>query len=280
MKRATLPHALALVLLALTAAPVLAKTGASGTVTLQGKSWPVADAVATLNDDELELVFAQKSFDRDAWAEDGEFGTFDLWEFKDNDAGDGQSISIRIDSEDGSYAGHNLRLSSGSSSGGFSSDYDDSVKLTARDDKHVAGAVKLAGEEFSADISFDLPVSKFGPLARAGTPLPADGGDPGKALKATIDATHAGDLDKMIALSHPEKRAMIEESKAKGEAAQMLEMAKLFTPKLSKITGGTMDGNRAYVDFEGKEEDRAVKGTAELVRFEGKWYVKSINTKS
>ena len=279
MKAAILPYALFSALLVLGAGPALAKSGANGTVTIEGKSWPVADAVATLDGETLAVVFGQKVFDRAAWAEDGEFGTFDLWEFKDNDARDAQSLTITIDQEDGSYAGHNIKTSSGGG-GGFSSDYDNSVTLTARDAEHIAGTIKLAGDDLGADVTFDLPITKYGPLARAGTPLPADGGDPGKALKAMVDATHAGKLDEMIALSHPERREGIEAAKAAGEADEMLKMAQAFTPKISKITGGIVDGDTAWVDFEGQEDSGAVKGTATLTRAEGKWFVKGINTKS
>lgn len=279
MKTAILPQALFAASLSLLALPVLANSGATGTVTIAGTSWPVADAVATLDGEDLQVVFSEKAFDRAAWAEDGEFGTFDLWEFKDNEARDAQSLTIDIDEEDGSYGGHNVRTGS-SSGGGFSSDYDESVTLTARDDTHVAGTITLAGDDLAADIRFDLPITQFGPLARAGKPLPADGGEPGKALKTMVDATHAGNLDQMIALSHPERRKGIEEAKASGEAEQMLKMAQAFTPKISKITGGVVDGDNAWVDFEGQEDGNAVKGTAELSRADGKWYIKGINTKS
>lgn len=58
--------ALTLALFASTCA--LAKTGATGTVNLDGVSWPVVDAVATLDGEKLEVVFAQTPFDRATWA--------------------------------------------------------------------------------------------------------------------------------------------------------------------------------------------------------------------
>lgn len=279
MNIAPLAFALFSTLLVLSASDARGKAGASGSVTLDGSTWAVADAVATLDGDELNIVFASKPFDRAAWADDGKFGTFDLWEFQNNDNRDAESLSIRVDNESGGYAGHNIKTGSGGG-GGYSSDHAESLTLSARDDKHVAGTLKLGDDDMSAEVTFDLPIQAFGPMARPGTALPAGGGDPGKALKAVVDATHAGDLEKMIALSHPDKRKQIEQAKASGEAAEMLEMAKLFTPKISKITGGTVDGDKAWVDFEGQEEGSTVKGTAELGRVDGKWYVGSINTSS
>lgn len=279
MKRAHLPHALLVALLTFGFGSAVAKSGASGTVTIDGTAWPVADAVAVLDNEDLTIVFAKHAFDRVEWTEDGQFDSSDLFEFKDD--AEAVSLTIDIDEEDGGYAGHTVRFSAGSMSGGYNSELEAGTALSARDEKHLAGTVKFDnGDGLAADVQFDLPITKAGPLPRAGTPLPADGGDPGKALKTMVDATHAGDLDKMISLSHPERRKGIEEAKAAGEADEMLKMAKLFTPKITKITGGTVDGDNAWVEFEGQEDGSAVKGTAELTRAGGKWYISSINTKS
>jgi hypothetical protein len=266
-------------LLAFGAGAAAAQSGASGTVTIDGESWPVADAVAVSDDGDIELWFSKLEFDRAEWAEDGEFDTFDTHDFKDD--GDGPALRIDVDEEDGRYGGHTVRFGSSSSSGGYSSDLAESLTLTTRDDKRIAGTVKFDdGSGLAADIRFDLPLTATGPLARAGTPLPKDGGEPGKALKAMVEATHAGNLEKMMALSHPERRAGIEAAKAAGEAEEMLRMAKLFTPKITKITGGTSEGDQAWVDFDGQEEGDAVKGSAELSRVDGQWYIKRISTRS
>ncbi|MCI1710243.1 MAG: hypothetical protein LKM32_06095 [Chiayiivirga sp.] len=274
-----LKSALLAALLVLGATPALAKSGANGKVSIDDAHWAVADAVATLDGDELKIVFASKEFDRAAWAEDGQFGSFDLWEFKDDDGNDGQSLSITVDNESGGYGGHGTKTGFGGG-GGYSSDYAESLKLSVRDDKHVAGTLKITDDDLAAEVTFDLPIQTFGPLTRPGTALPADGGEPGKALKAVVDATHAGNLDQMIALSHPEKRKQIEQAKASGEAAKMLELAKLFTPRISKVIGGSIDGDSAWVDFEGQEDGGKVTGTAELSRMNGQWFVKKINTRS
>ena len=264
--------------LALACGSVAAKDGATGTVTIDGKSWPVADAIALLDGEDLQIVFAQAKWDRGAWADDGEFGTFDLFEF----AGDveAQQLNVDIDEESGKYGGHNIRYSGSSSSGGYSSDHEASVALTTRTAERVAGTVKMQGDGIATDVAFDLPVTKTGPLARAGTALPADGGEPGKALRAVVAATHAGDVAKMTELSHPERRAGIEEAKKAGEIDEMLTMAKLFTPKIKTITGGTVDGDKAWVEFLGDEEGSEVKGTGTLVRMNGKWYLEGIQTRS
>jgi hypothetical protein len=254
--------------------------GATGSITMGDETWPVGEALAVLDGEDLSLVFAKHAFDRTAWAEDGKFDSSDLLEFKDD--ADAVSLTIDIDEDDGSYGGHTQRFSAGSMSGGFSSDLEQSVALTARDDKHVAGTITFDdGDGLVAKLTFDLPILRSGEaVARPGTALGAGGGEPGKALQAMVDATHAGDLDRMIALSAPERRAGIEQAKAAGEAKEMLRMAQLFTPKITRITGGTVDGDKAWVDFDGKESDGAVKGTAELERVDGGWYLTNINTRS
>lgn len=278
MKVINLSNFICLVLLCFGTDAVLAKPSATGTITIDGVSWPVADAVATLDGEKLEIVFAQKAFDRSSWADDGLFGMFDLWDFVDNEARDAQSLTITIDDEDGSYAGHTVKTGSGGG-GGFNNSYDDSVSLTTRDDKRIAGTLKLAGGSLGANVSFDLLIEKFGPLARGGTALPADGGAPGQALKATVDATHSGDIEKMLAISHPSKRKEIETAKAAGEIDRMLKMAQKITPTITKITGGGIDGDKAWVEFDGRRSDRPMKGTATLTRTGGKWYVKRLSSR-
>lgn len=253
----------------------LAKSGAAGSVTINGVSWPVADAVATLDGENLEIVFAQKVFDRDAWADDGNFRSFDLWDFKDNAAGDARSLSIDIDEADGSYSGHKVTSASGQIVGS-ASEYENSVKLTARDEKHVAGTIKLVGGAIGAQVSFDLEIKKFGPLATPGTPLPAGGGGPGAAFKALVDATHAGNIEQMLATCPPKNCKKIEDAKAAGKTDAMLKMFQDSTPKVTKITGGSVNGDNAWVEFEGQQGGRAMKAMVTMNRIDAKWYLKGM----
>lgn len=258
--------------------PAVAKTGATGTITLDGKTWNVVDAVAVSDQGSVEIWFSELPFDRVKWAEDGQFDVFDPYHLKD--APSGTAVTVDVD-EEGTYGGHSVRHGSSSSSSSMSSDLEDTLVLSANDETRVAGRWKLDdGAGLVTDVQFDLPITKTGPMARPGTPLPAGGGDPGKALRAMVDATHAGNLDAMIALSPPAQRKEIEQAKAAGEADEVLKMAKLFTPKITKVTGGSVVDDQAWVDFEGTEASGAVKGSAELSRIDGKWYLKSINTKS
>ena len=276
MRRIALSSTLVLVLSPVSLA--LAKDGAAGTVTFSGEAWPVADAVAIQDGDEIELHFAKVAWDRAEWARDGKFESFDLHSFKDD--ADSPSLTMDLNAE-GAYSGHTFRFGPSSTSGGYDSTFESAISISARSAERIAGTVRFPDTDgYSADVSFDLPIIKEGPLARPGKPLPADGGEPGKRLKATIDATHAGDIDAMTALSNPERRAGIEEAKAAGEIDQMLAMAKLFTPTLTRITGGNVDGDRAVVDFIGNDGTGEVKGMADMVLIDGVWYLEQINTSS
>ena len=73
--------ALAALLLALLAGGVRADPGATGTITIDGETWPIADAVAVSDDGDIELWFSKLEFDRVEWAEDGEFDSFDTYDF-------------------------------------------------------------------------------------------------------------------------------------------------------------------------------------------------------
>jgi hypothetical protein len=85
-----------------------AKSGASGSIAIDGDSWKVADAVAIDDDGDVELWFSKLEFDRVAWAEDGEFDSFDTHDFKDG--ADGPALRIDVDEDDGGYGGHTVRF--------------------------------------------------------------------------------------------------------------------------------------------------------------------------
>ena len=71
----------------------------------------------------------------------------------------------------------------------------------------------------------------------------------------------------------PEQLAMIEAAEKSGEAREMFKMMREMSPRKVKVTGGTVDGDDALIDFEGVEGGKPVKGVAECVRIAGKWYM-------
>ncbi len=68
-------------------------------------------------------------------------------------------------------------------------------------------------------------------------------------------------------------------SEKAGEAKEMFKMMREMSPRKVKVTGGTVDGDDALVDFEGVEGGKPVKGVAECVRIAGKWYMSGTSTR-
>jgi hypothetical protein len=266
---ATHAHRILLLLALAAAAPAaLAAAPASGKVKFEGESWNVADAIAYRPEKEILVVLGAAAFDRKAFAEDGKLDDFDFLR-------QGVStITLKI-ADDGSM--NCLDFSSHHGGGSSCGTVGAGLKLTARDAKHVAGSFKYSSGQDAVDVSFDLPISPT-QMARAGTPLPAGGGDPGKALMATLQAIQSGDLAKIKAVSNPAKLGEIQKAEKSGEAKEMVEMMKAFTPKITKIPGGSIDGDSAVLDFIGEEDGAPIKGTVTMSRSGGKWYMDSINT--
>lgn len=252
--------------------PVLAKPPAAGTVRNERANWTVADAIAYPDADEIEIVFTDKAFDRGEMASDGKIDTIDAMRHDGNTltlnvAADGPTMCVDMSthSADGTFSGSSCN-----------SAYSPTIKIDARSVDHISGSMhygEVDGEHIF--LSFDLPIegaSSGGKVTRPGTPLPADGGAPGKAMLAHFNAVAAGDWGRLKAISHPERRSMMEASEKAGEHKEMFEFMQKFVPKQIKITGGMVNGDQAQVDYAAQEEGRAVKGSADLVQFAGQWY--------
>jgi hypothetical protein len=273
MRRTTLEFTtLAAALMLVNPAPTYAD--ASGSINFRDAQWTVADAVAYPDDEEIEIVFTEAKLDRAEMAQDGKIDTFDIMR------SDGRSITINVDAD-----GPTMCIDFSTGNGGGSScnsDFPPTITLTTRTADRVAGSMQWGetqGEHIH--VRFDLPIegaATGGKVARPGTPLPADGGEPGKAVKAHFAALTKGDWKQMKAISHPERVAMMEASEAEGNHMELFEMLRSFMPKNPKITGGTVDGDNAVVDFTAEEDGKPVTGQAEVVRFEGKWYTAGTST--
>jgi hypothetical protein len=251
---------------------------AKGKVALERAKWRVADAIAYPDDDEIEVVFSDTAFDRKEMASDGKIDTFDVLGHGNtltlNIAADGPTMCIDISSREGDtqYSGSTCN-----------SDFQPAITLSAHTAERVAGRMQYASEGGeSIDLEFDLPIAggaSGGKVERPGKPLPADGGAPGKAVLAHFAAAAGGDWNKLKSISHPDQRSQMEASEKAGEHQAMFEFLQKFTPRKVRITGGTIDGEHAQVDYTGEEQGRPVTGIAEAVQFEGKWYFAGNTTK-
>ena len=172
-----------------------------------------------------------------------------------------------------------LDYSTGSGGGSScNSDYPPTITIAAQTAEHIKGRMHYG--EKGADhvhVEFDLPIQAS--IARAGKALPADGGEPGQAVLRHFAAIHKGDFAQMKAQAHPEKRKEMN-AEMEAQMREMIGFVQAMTPKNIRITGGTVDGESAIVDYAGDADGGKVKGTAELERYEGQWYVSGTSNSS
>lgn len=246
-----------------------ARADVKGKVSISGATFAVVDAVAYKTNDGIAVALLPVAFDMKAAAKDRKIDTFDFMRM------DSAYVTLKVDA-DGSF--NCIDFSAGSGGGSScNSEYTPALKLTARTAERIAGTFNLKGKTDNADVTFDLKVVTT--LAPAGTALPADGGEPGRAVMAHFAAIEKNDFAALKALAHPERRQMMEASEKSGEAKKMFAMMREMSPRKVKITGGTVDGDTALVDFEGVEDGKPMKGSADVERDGGKWYLTGTSTR-
>jgi hypothetical protein len=106
-----------------------------------------------------------------------------------------------------------------------------------------------------------------------------DGGEPGKVYLALNKAMLAGDLDALAKLLPPAQAAEMQKARGTPEFAQQLVFIQAMTPKNVKLKGGRIDGDKAWLEFDGVEGDALRSGTAEMVKEDGRWRVVSESTR-
>ena len=132
-----------------------------------------------------------------------------------------------------------------------------------------AEPVEFLDHTIQVDFTFDAPLSD--PDAPIGDPLPADGGEPGRAWVAWTEAVRSGDLDRLKALAPPELAAQLEGE----EAQEALEFMQIMTPGDVKILSGSSDGSKALLTVEGVMEGEKVTGEVMLEKQGDFWLATS-----
>lgn len=256
-------------LVALAMAAPAARGEVQGQVSLKGANFAVADAVAYRTEDGIEVALLPVAFDRTAAAKDQKIDSFDVMRM-------GKAyITLRI-GNDGSF--NCIDYSPGQGGGSAcNSDYATALALTTRTAERVAGTFRLKAGGDAADVKFDLKVESA--VSRSGTALPANGGEPGRAVLAHFSAIEKNDFEALKVTARPGQRGHMESAEKSGEAKAMFKMMRDMSPQKVKVTGGTVDGDAAMVDFEGVSDGRRVSGVAECVRIGGKWYMKGSSTR-
>ena len=244
---------------------------AQGHVALEKQSWDVADAIAYRHGDEVLVVLSNKNYDRAAFAKDGKLDDFDfIHHTMDKGA---STLTLKFDAESKL---NTMEFSLPGGSGARSGDMEKNFTMGKHSATALGGSFNYADGADKVSVSFDLPIQSD-KLERAGKPLAADGGEPGKALLKHFAAIQSGKADQVIAVSPPDRRAQIEEAKKSGDFDKMIGMMQMMTPTQAKVLGGMLDGESAQVDFQGTLGGKPQKGSAEMTRVGGAWYVADVN---
>ena len=186
--------------------------------------------------------------------------------------GDGSAgyVRICIDAEGGEcglYFSHNQPNASFNSSGyGV-------FKLATAPAGRIAGRWTLAepgdffGETYDFDLDFDAAVTP-----PPGKPLPADGGEPGKAYRAWTAAVAKGDLPVLRALVGGDYNGWRLNSEDQGNVKEALKDLRDGTPLQARILRGRIDGDSAVLWVEGKDRDDILRGgRVRMERVAGVW---------
>ena len=186
--------------------------------------------------------------------------------------GDGSAgyVRICIDAEGGEcglYFSHNQPNASFNSSGyGV-------FKLATAPAGRIAGRWTLAepgdffGETYDFDLQFDTAVNP-----PPGKPLPAGGGEPGKAYVAWTTAVAQGDLPVLRDLAGHDYDAWRIKSDDQDDVKSAIKDLRDGTPLAPKILGGRIDGDSAVLWVEGKDRDDILRrGRVQLQRADQAW---------
>jgi len=259
------------------AAPAMAGPTVSGTLTLDGKAYPIQY---------VRAVTAENPFEETK--EDVQITLTDIVPPEDSDLNElamaGKIHGIVVTINDQKEPTGLVLLGVVAKSGNQVCDFEP-VKIDAQ---VAEGRVFMKepdeafGRKYQFDIKFSTPVKDLvlPPVdEKTGTALPAGGGEPGAAYLAYDKAMASGDLKTLLKYAPDDKtKKQMSDPRAK----EMLEMMKSIRATGIKILKGFVSGNRATLQVEGKEPEGGAKTTAQvrMVKVNGQWCVEKERWKS
>ena len=107
--------------------------------------------------------------------------------------------------------------------------------------------------------------------------LPADGGEPGAALLAQLQAIASGDRDAILRTLTAEQREQFDQLSAEDQK-EALASSTEFAPKNVRITGGVLYDGYAIVEYEAEEFGERAKGRALVSLDRDQWRVREVST--
>ncbi|HSR67274.1 MAG TPA: hypothetical protein VLU25_04980 [Acidobacteriota bacterium] len=148
--------------------------------------------------------------------------------------------------------------------------YDSQIEISA----HKASG-KIDSEVLSGQLNVTFEAD-FLPPRKASGDLPADGGEPGAALMAQMEAIASGDRDAILRTLTEEQRDMFAQLTTEEQEQALADSAE-FAPQNVKITGGVLYDGYAIVEYQAEMFGEAVTGRALLSREGDQWRVREVS---
>ncbi|MBC7991015.1 MAG: hypothetical protein H7Y19_15740 [Luteimonas sp.] len=249
---------------------------------VDGAAWAVVDDDTGQATGERMLVFSTYDLDSDALWRAKPHDREDAFREQDSGPGESARLQLTLDADGAIVTQQYLWLSPGNNLSRSGSQIGTYAGTPGARDR-VAGRYTFSDEEDDprCDLRFDIAVlgdpAKAPPLP--GKPLPAGGGEPGRAYLANNDALIAGDLDALARLLPPDRAAQLAQARTQPEFAAQLAFMQGLTARDVRITGGRQDGDRAWLDFTATEGGEPRAGSAEMRREGERWFIVSESTR-
>ena len=147
-------------------------------------------------------------------------------------------------------------------------------------DKRVEGTVKNQIELGSNKCSFDVKfATDVAPLPAEPTPADAKAAAQMASTKsylAFVKAIETGDKQAIIAMSPPDRRAMVDSP----DFPKMLEMVQAMQAKDIHVLKATEAGNTATLIVDGTQDGKPQRGKVTLTKTDGRWIMVSESWKA
>lgn len=272
-RRRLRPAAPACLLLAVTAGALYGQSSAAGRLTIGKDTFELKYAAAALVPDSSDktktatrIVLADKPIPADVVDDEGQ-----IWDLKEKGY-HGLQVDITQDK-----ANYSLFVISDTVQGTVSrSGTFHPEQLSVFTEKRVEGAFEVAPEEH-AGTTIGYSVKFAAAVApREAAPTPADaaaaaGKVSTRAYLALTAAIRAGDKQKILEMSPPDRRAAVDTP----QFPEMLKMAQLMLPQNIQVLKATETGDTARLVARGSVEGKPQRGKIYMTRLNGKWIMAS-----
>ena len=148
------------------------------------------------------------------------------------------------------------------------------AELSSAGPEEFRGRISGSGEFFDDSYEIDLRFAARIPRPEElGEPLPAGGGEPGKAYLESVELLATGDLELIRSKMPAEKLQEMDEYQKEFEMSdtEVLEFLTLFQHTDLEVLGGLVAGDTAYLDVKGKSEGEPATGRIKMRFAEGRW---------